>query len=342
MKTKRKRKSIGVKKRKWKRRQTKTRKLKRKQKLYRGGNDKICKIVQVGENKLMSSKYLDFKFRDSVDDDYTYGKDLTYFFLEKLTNNNYLFWKTYADKQELATRRLGVISESEKTIYVEDGIGAFLESLEMYNNGQNNIWIAYATRDANVNTNESVSDSNNIEMCFTVFANNVSPIFTHMGIFRNYLFFSSKFSPHLNLSMQLHAFSAAALYEILPNNQALVTEPAYVMANILFQNLKNTSSYWYGSKQNKEKRKTEPFLKSTTRKFPELVEYFNTNLEVESPLDDSKDDIWFLKLNHETIEFPVPFWFQKETKHPHLQYLLEKVIIGIDALRSFWYSDCNA
>jgi hypothetical protein len=304
-----------------------------KRRKYKGGDFENCKIVVINENKLMSSKSVQFKYKESYDEDiqYTFGRNTVFFFLEKLTEENFSFWESFAENQK-------------KNLESKDGIGSFLETLKMFQNGQRDIFIAFVSNSKETNTTIYSNESNiHIEMCFSVFANNSSPIVTHMGIFRSYLYLDPRLSPHINLSVELHAFSGTAINILFPNTKAVVTEPAYMMANILFQSFKESNSFWYGSQSDKNKHKNglQTFLRSVQKKYPELIKIFEDNIDVPSPLNDLDANTWSLTLNGETTFFSIPHWFQEKTKHPHLQFRLQKIIVSINGLKTVWFKDCN-
>ena len=76
-------------------------------------------------------------------------------------------------------------------------------------------------------------EENDIEMAFTVFVNKISPISSHVGIFRNYKYFNSKFNPHINLAKELHGFAAHITTIIYRNILYMVTLPADIMQGIM-------------------------------------------------------------------------------------------------------------
>lgn len=103
-----------------------------------------------------------------------------------------------------------------------------------------------------------IEDGKDIEMVVPVLADSAAPITSHIGIARNYKYFHYKMRPHINLSMELHAFAATASRMNDPSKLYMVTKPAHAMRNIMLKSLKNSSLIWIGDE--KERQEQESLL----------------------------------------------------------------------------------
>ena len=225
-------------------------------------------IVKVDENTYLGSKILPFKQK-------TYGQerrqgstpsighDIAYFVFERLTDKNIKFWRDYNENQDENTRRMGVMSENGTRVFIVDGIASFRRSLDLYDESKResySIWIAYATRkdprvmkrtsnteyDYDANSDFALKNDD-IEMTFSVFASNTSPITTHIGILRNFKYFESAQKPHLGLAMELHGFAGFAAKLAFPQITYMVTKPVQIMQKLMRATLEVGENLWIGS-----------------------------------------------------------------------------------------------
>lgn len=201
---------------------------------------------KINENMYVGIKNLQFKEK-TYPHDKKIGSDNVYFVFEKLTNTNEKFWNDFLNDQNKNTIRNGAISD-HGIVVISDGINSFKKSLKLYSSCKEyySIWIAYVTR-INPVTNETHISNEDIEMVVSVFANNDSPITTHMGIFRNYKYFMSIMEPHLNLALLLHEFAGMISKVIYPQVQFMLTNPANKMQEIMKKNLEGGVQIWIGS-----------------------------------------------------------------------------------------------
>jgi hypothetical protein len=192
--------------------------------------------------------------------------DTVFFVIEKLTESTISFWREYIEYQELHTRRNGICDANGFNVGIGDGIHSFEKSLKLYPSEKRgyDTWVAYVlnepkgtipaidqtdpspfttceTTDRYFHTELRRSypkDYLRIEMCFSVFIDDHSPIITHMGIFRNYEWFHAKNS-HKYIAHFLHAFSALVCKQIYPDSPKvlMVTHPALKMRSIMFKNM---------------------------------------------------------------------------------------------------------
>lgn len=201
--------------------------------------------------------------------------ELNYFFLQKLTETNINFWKTYALNRTTATAR--------SHISYNDGIISFQMVLSMLYRAEFEIYIAYVTRKQPLDTSIQDFDirESDIEMCFGVLIDKNIPITTHMGIFRN----SEYTNPHKNISMELHTFAMAACNLLYPNKLYMITKPVVTMRTIAinyFQKTNLPNLIWVGSR--KERLKCQK-LNTMYNNIKQLLESNDPNLlEKSAPL----------------------------------------------------------
>jgi hypothetical protein len=188
------------------------------------------------------------------------GSDNVFFNASKLSDNNIGFWSNYSNEQELMSRRIGI---PNKNFGITDGNGSFSHSLSMFNEKNDfDIWIIYASsklindKDSEIirgmfiekngksNLYQYESDKridcDSIEMCFSLFIDKISPITTHMGIFRNWKYFSNglfNIKSHKNLSSYLHSFSAKISQLLYKNKKYMITNPVNKMREIFKKSL---------------------------------------------------------------------------------------------------------
>lgn len=91
-------------------------------------------------------------------------------------------------------------------------------------------------------------------MTFTSFADDRSLITTHMGIFRNYEYFTSTKNPHLGLAMELHGFAALASKFAYPHIEYMVTNPADKMQKLMKEKLTIGEQIWLGCAEQRIRR----------------------------------------------------------------------------------------
>ena len=258
-----------------KRNNKKTKKVNKSKKLYKnlkgGGNRNIPNTNEDNEiiclpGKFWGSKQINYTSY-LTDNTKKEGINECNFFMEKLNDDNFQFWKNYNKYQDIATSRSGAKDSLGNKIEASAGVSSFKEVLNLYKNyetGEKNIinydiWIAYITSRKHIKTNEfrqltvdfSKIDTKNgkgmykpyddIEMTVTMCVDNISPITTHMGISKNFLYFGwyYDFKIHKNLSSYLHSFIAKVSNSIYPENKKLymVTNPVVPMRNILDKSL---------------------------------------------------------------------------------------------------------
>lgn len=211
---------------------------------------------KINDNLYTYLKTLPYK-RTSYPKDKAIAYDDVYFVFEKLTSENKHFWKKFCENQQTNTRRLGVQTD-HGIISTNDGTSSFLISLNMLGCSVRNnfsIWIAYVVRNVENFERDNIV-GNNIEMVFSVFASDESPITTHMGIFRNYKYYKSNRHHHIGLSLKLHEFAGYMSKIIYPNVEYMVTNPAGKMQELM----RKTFTYgqiWIGSNTEREKSKNE-------------------------------------------------------------------------------------
>ncbi len=186
-------------------------------------------IVRISDTKYVGKKKIPYR-----DIDGSTKEDDVFFVFEKLTTSNRPFWRGYIDEQKANAQKDYVYLTGIKLM---DGVSSFALSLNLDGPFQrfggrftSDVWVAYATRQ---DPREFSATSENIEMVFSVFVNATSPITTHMGIARNYRYFSFAYMPHFGLSIDLHAFASAASNLIYGQKSLMMTRPASKMLEIL-------------------------------------------------------------------------------------------------------------
>jgi hypothetical protein len=283
-----------------------------------------------------SSKILKYKNSKNQKNGTIYKKeDKVYFIFEQLTEENYEFWDNYANIQDLAERNFHEFSTSGFGIGIGDGIKAFIRSIKLLPNTfeeSYEIWISYATRK---NPLERSSFSHeDIEMSFAVFASKNIPITTHIGIFRNYKYFQINKKPHIDLSLELHAFSAFISKIIYQNVKYTVTKPTMIMRKILLKALNQEDEIWVGSsternhlkKQNHHR--TENILKNLFKNYKNIFEPPIINSE-------NRKVKWLIEINNNMISFKEPHWFRVHANLGKCNHI-PTVIVSISALENIW------
>ncbi len=171
------------------------------------------------------------------------GEKPTYFYFEKLSQDNIDFWYLFIKKQP--KNEIGIINNrnqnKQKRIHSIDGYVSLKKTLDLYRRGVDYIWIAYSsTQDLEKNTKKSILDWDNIEMAVSVFFRKDIPLTSHMGITRNYLFFSKDSPSTKNLAVFLHSFATKSISKICDDKKVIspkymITRPAKVMGNIMLK-----------------------------------------------------------------------------------------------------------
>jgi hypothetical protein len=203
-----------------------------------GGSNEIEKI---NDGLYISSKILSY-----IGPNKESGVDQVYFIFEKINDTNLNFWKYYNDDQEVKTSKMGITTTSGTQVYLIDGVSSFKYSLELYKQIKSEIWISYVSRNKDVYKTRKDKD---IEMCVTVLMNKEDIITTHIGIFRNYLYFNNEKKPHKNLAVELHKFSGMMSNYIYGNKKYMITNPANHMRDIIikyFKDDKLDDKIWLG------------------------------------------------------------------------------------------------
>ena len=151
------------------------------------------------------------------------------FIAVKLSISNIDYWETFCENQMYELKQL------YRDGQYSDGLLGFEESLKHFkSDNPYDIWIIYSIE----STAQDFKSYNNIEMCFSLFIDKISPITTHMGIFRNSKFFTqskTKYKQHKNLSLYLHSFAAKISQLLFPESPKyyMVTSPVKLMRDIL-------------------------------------------------------------------------------------------------------------
>jgi hypothetical protein len=189
------------------------------------------------------------------------GTDDVYFIFEKITHNNYEFWRGFCDQQHELAPGGYVHDVNGKEVTVIDGMSSLRATLEITNYSQPELtsWVAYVYlgKDKDFKYSDRSDDIyDNIEMAFTVFFTDDIPIITHIGILRNIKYINFKYvisksdryakKVHKKISVYLHAFSAKVIKTIYndeyidKSNRKLymVTLPAIVMRDIIVHGFK--------------------------------------------------------------------------------------------------------
>ncbi len=231
-------------------------------------------IYQLSEGKYVAQKIIPFKNSGGTVDA---RGDAVYFILEKLTPETKPFWEGFCDFQQWNTRGYETdadtgsgAAKNKKSIAINEGVFSFKQSLDLLMELSPDIWIAYATRKNPTEERTEIGENGDqtkvgqvehqdIEMAFSVFLNGTTPITTHMGIFRSAPYFKYDKKPHVDLAMQLHAFSGAAS-KTIPGNAGnerlyMVTRPTKEMASIMresFQKAGLNELIFFGSSKDRE------------------------------------------------------------------------------------------
>ena len=257
-----------------------------------------CDVVNVDENMYVGTKRLCYKEQPYGQNQTPQIKyDNTYFIFERLTNENYDFWRSYHDTNNFKSPIMK--HENGTRVSIVDGLCAFRKTLDLFSASPNDgysIWVAYVSRKdprimrkilpvkyrpdipwENSKWPEDKQEEyqayidkesayfrakyefeikeNDIEMVVTVFADAISPITSHMGIFRNYNYFYLNMKPHLGLAMELHGFAASASKQAYPHIQYMVTNPADKMQELMKNEFPIGEQIWFGSAKGLSKNK---------------------------------------------------------------------------------------
>ena len=321
------------------------------------------------------------------------GLNKVYFFLEKLNDINFEFWNNYNKYQYFATERNGTKLHNGSYVKdVSDGISAFKKSLDLYRNnntGINNIidydiWIAYACKDF-IDTNASENPSpiinnlsdlpanilrndykyksfdlfnrfNLIEITVTMFIDKNSPITTHMGISKNFLYFGyyKNFRINSQLSLYLHSFIAKVSNYIYPENKKkiyMVTNPNIAMRSILYKGLSdyvvkkqidindiiiigNNKNRAFKNKKSLQNKSADKGINLNNKSSYGYIRPISDDKSILHNIDDKN---WSITYKGQDIEFEKPLWF----KHPHLNNHLSTTIIDIEHLGNLYFADYN-
>jgi hypothetical protein len=165
------------------------------------------------------------------------------------------------------------ISLGKKQFKIKDGIGSFNDSLKWYNNSFYDTWICSANTKKPDLLNRSANFYPYIEMVVSVLMNKPGdniPISSHIGIFKNYLYFKEENNPHNNLSVYLHSFAAKASLIIYPYLCFMVTKPITEMLEIL----KKHVPLYFGDMYDRNE------LKNKLIKYDEDKKYIQDNKDI--------------------------------------------------------------
>jgi hypothetical protein len=324
-------------------------------------------IVRINENMFVGKKRLPYKNIDgnrNKNGAINTTGDNVYFVFQKLTDDNNFFWKNHADDQNNKMKRNGVATQgsdgnySNTYVHITEGIRSFQETIKLFNALKCDIWIAYATR-KNPNTfGTNTPPSSDVEMVFSVFLNRKSPITTHMGIFRNYTYFRLDKQPHLNLAIELHAFSAKVSNQIYDEKSYMVTKPVHKMRQILIKSFEDKHLKDYicvgdtiDREKDRESRRSliqntnviKAELDGLEQSYNQKCQLFPKDLSYIPPLDNRHPSDWTLHLsNGETQAFTRPDWFgitiNGERQKGHVSFFenLPTTMVDIKVLASFW------
>lgn len=230
-------------------------------------------------------------------------KDRLYFYLERLTKENFDFWTTF-------TGRAG--KNSDGAIVGYDGVMNLFKKNITQSKEIADFWIAYISHVPIKNSVKEDNKSNKIELIVTVSTKKKVPFSVHMGIMRT----NSSLPQHGSLSPMIHAFAAQAMKVIYPDDPKhyMITAPTAPMRKLLSMKVINPSNPTFFWSQPASKRvnfsdqKRIFMYKKLIEKFKEnfdesinIYEIFyhveNENLSVED-LDQSQKNI-FSSLSYE-------------------------------------------
>ena len=361
-------------------------------------SNKLYKILKGGGNNGLKHKPLRTRIDHFDDEDiksfncrYKIDSKNTYFVLEKLCENNIQFWKNYNKYQHIATVHSSFVKvDKEGTVRygISDGIESFKLALELYNLQNNyDIWIAYCKSTSFIDTNNdtllfnlTIEDfarqggyySNfgginekydNIIITVTMCIDKLSPITTHMGISKNYLYFGGyeNFTSPKNISMYIHSFMAKVCNFIYPDSHPdsqkkiyMVTKPVKLMRNIIDKSLQTYANnkninindiIIIGNNLARHRLKTNNTAHSRYLENIKNIPSFAQNLGYIRPLLEEGDlsisplhnigDKWSITYKGETIQFDKPQWF----KHRDLSNAISTTIIDIEHLGNLYFAD---
>jgi hypothetical protein len=364
----------------------KTKKVNKSKKLYNnikgGGNNGLqhkplrTKIYHYDDEDIES-----FSCRNRID------RINTGFFLEKLCENNIVFWQNYNKYQTIVTK-MGVRDNDGKTYYnISDGVISFKIALDLYKpENDYDIWIAYSKNNTNINTNTNLDkfifnfeddrefanlggynrdfkginkNYDDIIITVTMCINRNSPITSHVGISKNYLYFGwyENFTSPKNISMYLHSFMAKVCNYIYPDNQQkiyMVTKPVKLMRNIMDKSLQTYANnkkinindiIIIGNNLERHRLKTNNKAHKQYLENIQNIHSFETSLDYIRPPLEKGDlsisplhnigDTWSITYKGKTIQFDKPHWF----KHRDLSNRISTTIIDIEHLGNLYFAD---
>jgi len=206
---------------------------------YEKYRKKYLEILNGGNNEIEKKNdglYISSKFLPYTNTNNESLKDQVYFIFEKINDTNLNFWQYYNDDQEVKTKKIGIFSKSGKQFGLSVEVSSFKYSFELYNKIKSDIWISYVSRDKEI---YKTRNKNDIEMCVIVLMNKEDIITTHIGIYRNYLYFNNDMKPHKNLAIELYKFSGIMSNHIYGNKKYIITNPADNMRDILIKYFKD-------------------------------------------------------------------------------------------------------
>ena len=196
-----------------------------------------------------------------------------------------------------------------------------------------------------------------IEMIVSSFMGHGVPIVNHLGIARNYKYFSSHddLNPHLGLSMQLHAFAAIAAKIMDGSKIYMVTKPVPAMLKIMFKAFEENDllrHIWVGDyldrkriqERNGQLLDINEELSSQANLLYCGPMFYPTDSSVALPFDNSDSQHWKVTSPEgNVIEFDRPYWYGQVREdgsiyghHSATQEGLSTAILDINALEALW------
>ena len=335
-----------------------------------------------------SQKFIDFKTETETKTETNRKNNklnYTYFNMEKLTEENYGFWLDYVKMQICFTNRgdYGAINNTQgsiKAVNIYDGAKAFFDVLSMFYNDrkkyEDKIFIAFSSSqpyEKFYNIEGTLSQKKYsqyislpniqkcgqlllkhapIEMCFTVFFDQEYPLTSHVGIFKNLLYFLKQNDRRMNLSEYLHSFAAKVIKKICEEKggqvpQYMFTNPTRIMGMLLYKTFKKrfrdklNNKIWIGNyiqrndikKQITENNSYDPLDYYTDFGYsiiPKELDESQIPVFDRFPLYNQFGDEWVLRgIDDKLIKFKEPYWI---TECRYLTDSLLTFLINIEEL----------
>ncbi|MEI8295665.1 MAG: hypothetical protein WCG04_03985 [Alphaproteobacteria bacterium] len=215
--------------------------------------------------------------------------------MERITDDNYTDWKKYALQQD--NQRFHI-----RNTMGRDGTNHFFQVFKETSYRDNEIWVAYVTRERNPQpnpvknlpqlSNENLTDDR-LDMFVTVTSNPNALITSHMGVsltIANFLRITKHKNGSERISMDLHSFAAKVMLMRNPELRYMVNAPTAGMGRIIAKAVPQT---FIGTKELSEEWHSLSLIRQLD--FAEFKSMLTSNEEPQDPNWQSLKEKWAQK-----------------------------------------------